>query len=204
MELEEMKNMWQKMDATLQQNRILNEQLVVRMLQDKSKTALQKIAASEYLSAATCALLLMVFGLQWWNLGNDGGLIACYVISMIVIVAALAASVYKIQYLSTIQPGIDTVTSLLQKTDRLRLFLAREKAVFMPVIPVMMFTIYAVVTYWVRGTNIMERMDKEWPRIIVAIVACFIGTLLVYRKVYFQTIRDIKSNLQEIQAFKNA
>lgn len=204
MELEEMKNMWQKIDQSMQESRILNEQVLKRMLQEKSKTALQRIATMEYLSVFTCAILLLVFGLQWWNLGNDGGLMICYILSMAFIVVAFAASVYKLQFLSTMKPGVDTVTTLQQKTEKFRLFIAREKVVSLVLMPVMLYVIYAVVNYWVEGVNILEHTDRFLFRIILAIGTGIAGGLVVYRKIYFNSIQEIKEHLQEIKEFKNA
>lgn len=204
MELEEMKNMWQKMDHNLQQNRILSEQMITRMLQEKSKTALQRIATMEYLSVITCAILLLVFGLQWWNLGDDGGLTVCYTLSMLFIIGAFAASVYKLQFMATIKPGIDTVTTLQQKTEKLRLFLAREKVVTLMLMPALLYVTYAVVNYWVKGINILEHPEKFLLRIVLAIVAGIAAGLVVYRKVYFNNIQEIKEHLQEIKEFNKA
>ena len=192
------------MDQSMQQTRILNEQILKRMLQEKTKTALQKIAIMEYLSVFTCAIVLLVFGLQWWNLGNDGGIMICYILSMVFIVVAFAASVYKLQFLSTIKPGVDTVTTLQQKTEKLRLFLAREKVVSLVLMPVMLYVIYSVVNYWVEGVSILEHTERFLFRIILAVGAGIAGGLFVYRKIYFNNIQEIKGHLLEIKEFKNA
>ena len=61
MELDDMKAMWQQYDKTLQENKILNEQLINLMLENKSRSAVKNILIYEYMGLALCILLTIIY-----------------------------------------------------------------------------------------------------------------------------------------------
>ncbi len=202
MELEEMKNLWQQHDAQLKQNQLLNENIIKHMLNDKSGSAINKMLNWEYFNMVFCIVLLAVFATQYWNLGNNTGITTCYIATLISVATAIAFGLYKTRYLSGINFATDTVTNIMQKLEKFRLLIARERTAMIVIFPLMLFPTYVVVNYWVHHANMLDNLSSYKVRITLAFILGIVASIGLYKRVYFHNIQQIKANLAEIEEFK--
>jgi hypothetical protein len=202
MELDEMKNMWQRHEQQLSHNRMLNEKIITNMLKDKSKNELQKMSNAELAGAALCGILILLFAMMAERMNTDI-LLVCYVFALGCIILSLSASVYKINFLSNTDLG-KPVTETTNRMQRFRLFIIKERLISLLLTPLLVVTILAVVTYWIYDRNIFNEVETYAWRVGAALALGIPAMLFIYRKLYFDSIKQINSNLQELEEFKRA
>ncbi len=202
MELDEMKQLWQQHDKLLQQNKLLNEKLVTNMLQDKAKPAIGRMLGFEYTSVVVCALLLIFWSLQYYTLSMGTLLAVSYIVSLLFIVFGLAFGLYKINLLGKIDLAADSVSATAQKTTSFRRLISKERLYSFILSPLIIASVLVVIAQWVNHHNVIDMLDLYLPRIIIAYALLFIGILIVYKKVYFDSIKQINANLEEIKKFR--
>ena len=200
MELDEMKNMWQRHEQQLSHNRMLNEKIISNMLRDKSKNELQKMSNMELVGAALCGILILLFAMMAERMNTDV-LLVCYVFALACILLSLTASVYKINFLSNTDLG-KPVTETTNRMQRFRLFIVKERLVSLLLTPFLVVTILAVVTYWIYDRNIFNEIETYAWRVGAALALGVPTMLFIYRRFYFDSIRQINSNLRELEEFK--
>lgn len=199
MELEEMKNLWQQYDRSLQENKILNERIVSSMLKDKSGNIIRRIVNWEYAGVAICIAMLLFFtGTAWMHYTT--ALWICYIYSLLIVITSLVFGIYKINYLS----HTDITRPVTETTKRLqvfRLLVAKEKIYTLILMPVFIFTMTAVVSYWLFEINIFNHISSYLPKIIAGLVIALVATPVFYRRFYFESIRKVADNLRELKEF---
>lgn len=200
MELEEMKNMWQQHDNLLQQNKMLSEKLINGMLKDKSKSAISKILGFEYLGLAVCGALILIAVAKAGDV-QGAFITTCYFISVALVLLSMVMSFYKIRMLSNIDIGNRAVSETAHRIEKFRLFMVKERLWSLVLGPFMIIPLLAVADYWVYRTNLPDQWEYYLPRVVVALVLLTVSLLIVYRKLYFQNIRQLKDNLKEIEEF---
>jgi len=202
MELDDMKALWQQHDKTLQENKILNEQLINLMLETKSKNAVRNILRYEYLGLAMCFVLVVVYLLQFGTVFESTVLTASYFISLAFIISSMVMFYYKYKMLAAIDPGKNSVSETAQTTERFSLLISRERLWSIILSPLIISSTLVVIAKWVKDIDVMEMPDVFLPRIIIGIIALMVSLLLVYRLLYFNNIKTIKDNLEEIKKFR--
>lgn len=203
MELDEMKNLWQQYDKALQQNKILNEQLVQMMLKDKSKNTIRNILNFEYTGLIVCSILILVFALQFTTIFGNTLMMAAYFISLLFIIASLVLFYYKHKMLTSLNFSSSKVSDTARTLERFRLLVSKERLWTFICSPVIIAALLIVFTKWVRNIDIMDMPDVFLPRIIIGSVALLISLAVLYRLLYFNNIKAIKQNLEEIEQFRS-
>lgn len=204
MELDNMKELWQKMDETIQKQNTFNEQILKRMLHQNLGSTFKKITNVEYINMVATILLFTILAVQAGRFGNDAKLLWCYIFMMATGLASLIFSWYKIRFLSGLEAGQTPVVTLAEKTERFRLLISKERMIFIVTGPALIFTFYAVMAYLINDTNIFTKPVSYIPMIITGVVSYLILLVLVYNMFYFRNIRSIKNNLKEIEEFRKS
>ncbi|WP_276134028.1 hypothetical protein [Polluticoccus soli] len=199
MDLEEMKNIWQQHERELKQNRLLNERIISDMLKQRSASAMKKMTGAEYLGAALCAALLLIFVPMGGQLEGTGLMIS-YAFTLLFIAASLVFSLYKVSYLSKTDLG-KPVTETVGRISRFRLLIAKERAWSIALFPVVIVTVFAVVSYWINGVNLFDNITPHLPKILIGVAVGIPVALVVYQRVYMSSIRQITDNLKELEEF---
>lgn len=199
MDLEEMKNIWQQHERELKQNRLLNERIISNMLKERSASAMKKMAGAEYLGAGLCAALLLIFVPMGGKLEGTA-LMICYAFTLLFIAVSLAFSLYKVSYLSKTDLG-KPVTETVGRITRFRLLIAKERAWSIALFPAVILTVFAVVSYWINGINMFENIAPHLPKILIGIAVGIPVALIMYQRVYMNSIRKITDNLKELEEF---
>ena len=201
MELEQMKRLWQQHDEKLSQNISLNEKIIKGMIVNKSKNDIGRILTWEYINASVCALVVVVYVAMWGHTPNVAGLWLSYFFSLALITATLLYSLYKISYLSSINFAQDPVASTREKIESFRLRMLKAKMLEIILFAPLILSVYVVVNYWVHQQNILDNMATYAPRIAIALLVGISAVVYVYRKVYFDSIKQLKDNLKEVEGF---
>lgn len=202
MELDDMKAMWQQYDKTLQENKILNEQLINLMLENKSRSAVKNILIYEYMGLALCILLTIVYLLLFNNVFENTLLTASYFVSFAFIISSLFMFYKKYKMLSAMDPSKNSVSETAQTTERFRLLVSKERLWTIILSPLIISSTLVVMAKWVKDIDVMDMPDVFLPRILIGIVAIIVSLLLVYKLLYFKSIKTIKDNLEEIKKFR--
>lgn len=202
MELDDMKAMWQQYDKTLQENKILNEQLINLMLENKSRSAVKNILIYEYMGLALCILLTIVYILLFNTVFENTLLTASYFVSFAFIISSLFMFYKKYMMLSAINPSKNSVSETAQTTERFRLLVSKERLWTIILSPLIISSTLVVMAKWVKDIDVMDMPDVFLPRILIGIVAIIASLLLVYKLLYFKSIKTIKDNLEEIKKFR--
>lgn len=202
MELDDMKAMWQQYDKTLQENKILNEQLINLMLENKSRSAVKNILIYEYMGLALCILLTIIYILLFNTVFENTLLTASYFVSFAFIISSLFMFYKKYKMLSAMDPSKNSVSETAQTTERFRLLVSKERLWTIILSPLIISSTLVVMAKWVKDIDVMDMPDVFLPRILIGVVAIIVSLLLVYKLLYFKSIKTIKDNLEEIKKFR--
>lgn len=202
MELDNMKQLWQKLDETISQQQTMNTELVMHIIKDRNRRTISKISAAEYLGIAVSVVVMMVFLVMLPRLGNAPLLVASYVICMLIMITTIVTGVYKTRYIAEENYSHKSVVDATERIEKFRLFMAREKIAALAAGPVIIAAFTAVVFKLMRDINIFEDITTYLPRIIAGTIAYCILAVILYKQVYFRSIKEIKYNLAEIGEMK--
>jgi protein-S-isoprenylcysteine O-methyltransferase Ste14 len=202
MELNEMKDMWQKMDAVLKQNKLMNETVVRKMIEHRSKNALNKIMNWEYLNIIVAALVLMFFLVMMHRVNNTPAMLLSYFISLACIIGSLIGGLYNIKKMSAIDFSAHSVTDANERVQQFRLLVSKEKIASFIIGPVMIAAMIVVMFKWVHNIDILGHTNFYVHHIIIGSVAYLFCAYMVYRRLYFNNINTIQDSLNEINVFK--
>lgn len=202
MELDNMKQLWNKMDDAISKQQAMNESIIKRMLHERNTSSLKSIMNMEWLGIALSAIALLILLGQISRVSNSTGMILCYAVTLLLLVAASFLGLYKIQYLSKLNAGTEPVSNMAEKIERFRLMIARERIASIILGPVLVAMSYVVILYLVMGINILDNPAKFLPLIGIAVGAYMVTVLALYKKLYFNQISAINNNLKEIADFK--
>jgi len=177
----------------------MNEKIMRTMLNDRSKTQMGRILASEYLSVAVAGIVLFTF---LTRINHTAEVLVPYWISIFFFAISLGWSYYKIRYIAQTDIGNSPVTKSLRRLSKLRLMIAKEKLVLFALTPVLVLSLMPVLDKWIFNINVFENIWNFMPRIVIACVAIVLVCIWVYKKVYFKNIAAMMANLEELRAFE--
>lgn len=197
MELEEIKNLWQKYDHALNESRRVNEKLLQELVHTKSGGPLKKMLNAEYFGAVACLLLLVIFAAMGVKATASSVTIVSYSLIVLAIIGSIVACVYKIRVLSGIDFSGNALTDVAYKMQRFRLFISRER-----VLGVIFLPLLICCTYMFLDNVSVEDLSQHWFRIVAGSVVGMAIALIVYKSMYFDNIDRIQKNIDEIKAFR--
>ncbi len=198
-----MKQKWQQLDRELKTTKMLNEQIIMRMLTDKSASAVDKLKSVEYLGIGFCSLLLLTFLVNVQRVGSGAAMVMAYIITVASVIVTIAMSLYKLSCLSQIDFSSNTVTETAKKMQWFRLVIARERLWSVICSPVVILAPFIVVVKWIHHKDLLANPGPYLWHVVLAIVLLIAGTLLIYPKLYFSRINSIIQNLKEIELFRS-
>lgn len=203
MDIEQMKQLWNKLDSSIDKQQAINSELVKQLVRDRNNRSLSNISWMEYLGIAVAVVVMMVFAVMLPKLGNTPLLVVSYIICMLIMGITLVTGIYKLRHISPDDYGKRSVIDLSERIEKLRLFIAKEKIAALVSGPVMIAAFIAVVYKFVHDINIFNNITSYMSRIIAGTIAYVILAALLYKQVYFRNINEIKSNLDELKELKN-
>jgi hypothetical protein len=202
MELESMKNLWEAHEKELKKVVTVNDQLLNRIISDKSHNSLEKIKNTEYLIGSLSLLFFALFLLMGSKVGSSTEMIVSYAVTITAFIIELALSVFKLRYLSVIDFSAGTVTDMARKTQWFKLFITRERLISILSLFIVAPAVYILVFQWVKHENALDHLPFTVTEIIVTVILGVIFSLILYRRAYLNHLHTILTNLKEIEEFK--
>ncbi len=206
MELEAMKQIWQRYDENVQKNNSLNDTIIKKMLQQNSKNIISKMIGFEYLNltiSGILTLLLLAGGYYFLHLpGVEGILTLCYFVSLVCAATALLANMYMIYFLNNTDLSKPVADNLI-RMDKLTRFTTQSKIFNLILLPIFVLATVPVGRKLVYNENIFEKMHFWWPLLLAALTLGVIATVLLYRTFYTNRVKAIKENLNEIESYEH-
>src|ERR1700744_1361008 len=158
MELESMKSLWQAQEQQIKQVSALSDNMLQRMIRDKSHGSLEKIRNTEYLVGCLTLLFFALFLLMGSKVGNSAEMVIAYTITMAAFAIELCVSAYKLLYLSRIDMSAGAVTDTVKKTQQFRLFIVRERIISIAAIFVVAPAVYICVYRWTKHESALDHL----------------------------------------------
>lgn len=202
MELDNMKELWQKMDDSIRQQQTMNENIIKRMLQEKNAGSVKGIMNMEWLGIFIIVSVMTILLGNISRVAGNTGLMVCYITTMVLMLAVAFFGLYKLHFLTRLDAGTVPVSDMAEKMQRFRLLIAKERIVSLFVGPVLVVACYVVILFLMVGINALDNPARFIPLVGIAILAYIVTVLLLYKKLYFEQIEKINNNLREIEEFK--
>lgn len=197
MELEEMKNLWNKYDRALNESRQVNEKLLKELVQTRSGGPLKKMLNAEYFGAVACILLLAIFAAMGGKAMASSVTMVSYSLILLAIIGSIVACAYKIRLLSGIDFSGNALIDAAYKMQRFRLFISRERVLGLILMPFLICC-----TYMFLANVSVNDLSQHAFRIVGGSFAGIAICLIVYKSLYFDNINQIQKNIDEINAFR--
>lgn len=202
MEMEELKNLLQAYDKSLQETKLLNEQLIMHMLQEKSGSRIARLLRAEYLSAAVSAIVLVLFGFIAGC--NTAQILGPYIISVLLLAASTAWSLYKIIFLLKTDLPEAPVSEAALRVQRFQLMITRERIWIFILVPVLMAALMPVLLQWLYHKDIMDMWQSYLARWVAGCIIFYISAYFIYGRLYFHNLKLLSKEMEEIRAFTKA
>lgn len=206
MELDDMKQMWQKMDDVLNQQKILNDKMIDHLITQRSYKPLNTIKIAEYLNIYTSIAFFIALLFAIPRLGNSALIIGCYVFIMLALALTAVFSQKNVNTIKRLDKNFGTlpVTELIKQTERLKLTIKKYQMIVIIGGPIAMAAAYAMMQQVVHGNFSYDIAISLSPRLGIATVVYFIIVIGVYQSYYFKNIRIIQNNLREAERFSSS
>lgn len=203
MELDDMKQMWQKMDDVLSQQKILNDKMIDHLISQRSHKPLNTIKTAEYLNVymSIAFFIALLFAIP--RLGTSLVVMVCYILVM----AGLALTVvFSQKNVNTIKRldrnfGALPVTELIKQTEGLKLTIKKYQMIAIIGGPFIIIAAYVMMHQVVNGSFSYDISLSLTPRAIFAMIIYSLIVVGIYQTYYFKNIRMIQDNLREAERF---
>lgn len=203
MELDNMKQMWQKLDESIERQNTINERLIRNMIYERTGNVLRMLTNTEHLGLIFGVLLMVFLILQAPKMTSSTSVLISYIFTLLIGLASIIFSWYKVQLLSKLDMLETPVTELAEKTEKFRMLIVKERFAFILLGPVLIATFFIVMTNIVNGFDILNHPDLFWPKAIIGTVVYIVILLGVYNRLYFKNIKAIRKSLDDIRAFQD-
>ncbi|MFC3199553.1 hypothetical protein ACFOET_18195 [Parapedobacter deserti] len=219
MELDEMKKLWQTQHANSVasnekgecpttrckkgQARVSiaypGEQDAERVASEKSNGYLTTILRNEYTGLSLVIILLVALLSLTDRALSSVTAMAGYIILLLSLLAKICTAVYKIVLIKRIDLAADSLTDFALKMDRFHLLVAKERLVGLSSIPFGLVSLYLLID----GYRFQQLIDIL-PRLIISIVLAIAISYFMYKKSYFDKIKDIKEHIKAVKHFRDS
>ena len=199
MELDEIKNLWEKVNKLSEKTSITKEK-ILKMLQSSYKGSMKSLLNFELLGTIItlpCAFLLIVV-YQLFYKASTLGMIAIYALSFAFVIGFFW-QLYKYNYLKKIDIAKMNILQISEKMLKYRKYIVYEAiiavAIFIVILIPLMYSVYT--------TNFGKEIYM--PLISYYAIIFILGILLMlylYKKMYFNNIKKIQESLAEIEDFQ--
>jgi hypothetical protein len=196
MELEQMKNLWQEMSAEIEKQKKLTDSIIIKMTQSDYRNKINKILIPEAIGgtggfAVTLFILLNLEKLNNWYL------LACGIISAVILFAMPILSIYKVNKIRSINISGSDFKQILEKYSKGKLqFIFVQKLNFL-LGAILLITILPVTCQIMDGVDVFTKNDV-WLWYAIGF-PFFYGFARWVFKHYVKTASDAENILRELQ-----
>ena len=198
MELHELKNTWTVLDEQLKKNEMLNKQIIQEMLQKTSKTSLNRLINTDFVSLAVwlLAIPVSIWGYQLPRFENFIFPKILFAVIAITSLLILIWSYFPLKNLIKIDFS-KSVKNNMYHINNYAIMLKREKmAVYFGLVPV--YYLLGILCYYEVKANF-----SYWTFLIVALLFGIVMTCWMYKRIYDTNIQSIKQSLEELKALED-
>ena len=201
MELDNIKKLWDEVNL-LKEKQQFNDERIKEMLKSKQKTALSKLKRLSIIGIVVIVPVAYLFYLQVCDIFEPGILRAFFVSGLFLTVAvSISIETYSFRLLKGIDYSRITIRNAYEKILNYE-HLVKKGKLYGTVWFVAYIGSYAFFTYKVGyGTELV------WGIIIPVAIIFFGGWFLIhllYKKLYYKRINQIKESLKELEEFEQS
>lgn len=194
MELEELKNNWQLLDAQLKKQEVLKERMIQEMLCTKSNKSLSKLINMEVFGIVVL-LLIIPLCVYLKNTNSHYSLqfvMDIFFILMIVFCVFFSAwGIYKLSMLLKIDFMKD-IGSNIHLINRFNIRIRQEKLSMFIIVPILCG--YCTYLYAKLNVNI-----TLWISMTCALLVATFLSIFIYKRIYDKNIQIIQKSLDELK-----
>ena len=190
MEIDEIKSIWNDMNARLEKNELLNKKILTEIMDNRHQTAKEKLMKYEMRYLILSAVFSLITPLYYY--ADIFSLVGCILFAGLFVLAALW-QVYKIMLLREMKMDVVSTTELLQRSLKFKI-ITRLRTIIGLLVMIPFFVIFLMVT-----PRLME------PIILAALGVGVVVGLIIGLTDYFRNQKDIDKLIncyKDIQEFK--
>lgn len=219
MELDEMKKLWQTQHAmsaaseeeggsTITRSKKEQTRLSIaypgkqdaeRAASDKSRGYLNTILRDEYIGLSLVVILLVALLSLTDRAFSAAPAMTGYIILLFSLLAKIGTAIYKIGLIKQIDLAADSLTDFAIKMDRFQLLVTRERLIGLSSIPFGLVSLYLLID----GYQFQQLIDIL-PRLVLSVVLAVVISYFMYKKSYFDKIKEIKEHIKAIKDFRDS
>ena len=200
MELDEVKKIWNEMDA-LNEKQLISDNRLKDMLKNKGKTALAKLikAAKFYIFAEIpLGLILCLLSYNFFEAG--GYYVICPILFLLICILIVPLEIYLYRLLKSIDFSSMPVTEVSERILKYQNIIQKSQ-----IYGTIVFFVYLGLWYYLYY-RLIYGSEIDWVFIIFIAVIYFtfglIGLPVAYKKLYYNNINRIKESLKELKEFE--
>jgi hypothetical protein len=197
MELDDIKKTWGEMNAKLDQQHKLNEQMIKKMMREKSGNKLKTLAFMEYGNLSFFAFLFIFCIPRYHILVLPAEKISFFIMLAIAVVGGIF-SVLLIRKVDKIRYFKVSVVEALRLTNELKLLFSKNKMIayftYIPFVPSFLIVLDKMLFH--RG--ILEHLSYFIKPLIFGVVLGIFLMYLIYKKLYEQKIDEAEDMLNDL------
>lgn len=197
MELEELKSNWQKISMELDKQKVLTNELILKMAGNRSRSMLRSILAIERSGIAlTSAMMIYIF----FNMGrlNDWFSLTAGISTLVILMTGLIMSfilIKRIQNVDIVNNGYRQTLLDVNRIKTFQLIMKRMSAFLAPVLLITILPTFAAL--WFEKNLINDLMDF-WESLIPGLVLIPVIWYILSR-FYSQKLNDLNKLLKEYE-----
>lgn len=198
MSTDEFKELWQKHDHKLEQNKLLNETIIKNLIYDRSNKKLTFLRGYEILniviSGFICFFILMRIG----ELAQNTTLLFASIISVILGILGVWIYSKKLNLLNKIHTKNNTLYNSYNFLNKYKNLTIRERNLGLPAAVLLIICLMAIVLKLFRGINIFENLDFWSYKLIIGVIAGILFSLWGYSLI-FKKINQIETDINDYE-----
>lgn len=198
MELEEMKQLWQEQQAATVQS---NEQLIRRLIDQRTHRSIDRMLVAEYGQMAICVLSLFVLLVGTDRLTFSTEICITYPLCLLTLLFSIVWGLYKVSMFRKIDIAANPLLQSREQISKVSLLFFKELRWGMIAFPFLLVIFLPVIFMMVRGTSVMPYASFYLAKLSIGLVVGWASVWFIYRKIYHPVFRRMLRDLEETRSF---
>jgi flagellar biosynthesis protein FliQ len=204
MDLDELKNVWTQFDRNINETKQLNNQIIQRMIRERSHGELSTILNYEYLSIGITSICAMVLLFLYNQIDKEMKFMLPYLLSLLLMLGLTIYSAIKIRSLSLIDISRNNLIKTSLAVNRFKLTIQMEKLAFIVLGPLLIICMVIVLKKVMFDVDVYALQSVFIPRLLIASLVFIIASFWLYNQLYTKKIRMINDNIRELKEFEGS
>lgn len=196
MNIEQMQQTWSELNQKLDNQKLLNEKMIIKMTSEQSKNRLNRITYFEIFSIVGM-VILSVYIVPRFNrldtlISQIGG-----IVTVTIAVIAIICSIIMLVKISRIDIQKNTFVQSLKAITELKSFSLKYALSGWITGPIVIFSSFSVFVKLLHQKDILAHLQFYLILPIVALVIAAPLSYLIYKRLYKKSIQEVESMLHE-------